>query len=60
MTGTAVAMMLVAMAVVWGGLVASILFLRSRPQVDESLLEDPDMVREDTARLQEPHPTRDL
>ena len=60
MTGSAVMMMIVAMVVVWGGLIASILFLRARPKVDNGLLEDPDMVREDTARLHEPHPTRDL
>lgn len=60
MTGNAVTMMLVAMFIVWGGLIASILFLRSRPKVDDSILEDPDMVREDTARLQEPHPGREL
>lgn len=60
MTGTAVTMMIVAMVVVWGGLVASILFLRARPEVGEELLEDPDMVRDDTARLSQPHPYRDL
>ncbi len=60
MTGTAVLMMIVAMVVVWGGLIASILYLRARPEVDNGVLEDPDMVREDTERLSQPHPTRDL
>ena len=59
MTGTAIAMMLVAMLIAWGGLVASILHLRSRPQVDDGLLEDPDMVADDEARLRLPHPERD-
>ena len=60
MTGTAILMMIVAMIVVWGGLIASILYLRARPEVDNGVLEDPDMVREDSARLGQPHPTRDL
>jgi hypothetical protein len=57
MTAPAVIMMIVAILVVWGGLVASILWLRSRPEVD--LLEDPDLIADDEARLHEPHPFRD-
>ena len=59
MTTTAVVMMLVAMVVVWGGLVASILFLRSRPEVTDGLHEDPDMIAEDDLRAHEPRPFRD-
>ena len=57
MTAPAVIMMIVAILVVWGGLAASILYLRSRPEVD--LLEGPDLVADDEARLHEPHPFRD-
>lgn len=60
MTGTAITMMIVSMVVLWGGLIAAILFLRSRPEVHNDILEDPDMIREDTERLSQPHPTRDL
>ncbi|WP_298746101.1 methionine/alanine import family NSS transporter small subunit [uncultured Serinicoccus sp.] len=42
MTTSAVLMMIVAMLVVWGGLVASVLFLRARPEVDDAELPDPD------------------
>ncbi|OLT21736.1 putative methionine/alanine importer small subunit [Ornithinimicrobium sp. CNJ-824] len=55
----AIVMMLVAMVVVWGGLVASILYLRSRPEVTDGLHEDPDLVRDDERREHEPHPFRD-
>lgn len=60
MTGTAIAMMIVALLIVWGGLVASILFLRSRPEVSTDLVEDPDLVADDSARWSQPHPDRDL
>lgn len=59
MGASAVVMMIVAMVVVWGGLIASILFLRSRPKVVGGPYEDPDMVHEDDVRSHEPHPTRD-
>lgn len=59
MSATAVVMMIVAMVVIWGGLVAAVVFLRNRPEVTDGLLEDPDMVREDDERLSQPHPTRD-
>ncbi|PZU47054.1 MAG: putative methionine/alanine importer small subunit [Arsenicicoccus sp.] len=36
MTTQAVLMMIVAILVVWGGLVASILFLRAHPEVDDT------------------------
>lgn len=56
MTGTAITMMIVAMVVVWGGLVASVLYLRSRPEVTDGLYEDPDLVRDDEERARlDPH-----
>lgn len=59
MSAPAVVMMIVAMVVIWGGLIAATLFLRSRPEVVGGPHEDPDMVREDDERLSQPHPTRD-
>lgn len=58
MSGIAIVMLIVSITIVWGGLVASIVFLRRRPEV-EGLVKDPDMVREDTDRAARPHPTRD-
>lgn len=56
MTGTAITMMIVAMLVVWGGLIASILFMRSRPEVLDGPYEDPDLVGDDEARARlDPH-----
>lgn len=46
MTTPAVLMMIVAMVVVWGGLLASVLFLRSRPGVEEDTLPDPDRLEQ--------------
>lgn len=59
MNTAAIVMMLVAMIVVWGGLVASIVFLRNRPEVTDGLHEDPDLVTDDARRENEPHPFRD-
>ncbi len=43
MSGAAILMMIVAIGLVWGGLVASILFLRARPEVvDGPWVHDPD------------------
>lgn len=42
MTTQAVLMMIVAILVVWGGLVASILFLRAHPEVDDTEPADPE------------------
>ena len=50
-------MMVVSILLVWGGLVASILFMRARPQVHS--MEDPDLVVEDDARGRLRHPDRD-
>lgn len=58
MSTPAVIMMILALTLVWGGLAASILFMRSHPQVH--LGEDPDLVLDDDGRRQAPHPTRDL
>ena len=56
MTTTAITMMIVAMVVVWGGLVASILFMRARPEVQGGPYEDPDLVADDEARARlDPH-----
>ncbi|MGD8149855.1 methionine/alanine import family NSS transporter small subunit [Ornithinimicrobium sp. Y1694] len=60
MTPVAVVMMIVAIALVWGGLIASILFLRSQPEVSDHELPDPDVDRGDQDRLSGPHPDRDL
>lgn len=58
MSTSAIIMMILALTLVWGGLAASILFMRSRPQVD--VAEDPDLVLDDDGRRRAPHPTRDL
>lgn len=55
----AIVMMIVALVLVWGGLIAAILFLRSRPEVVGGPHEDPDLVRDDEERGHEPHPFRD-
>ena len=55
----AIVMMIVALVLVWGGLIAAILFLRSRPEVVGGLHEDPDLVLDDDERAHRPHPTRD-
>lgn len=48
MSTPAVIMMIVSMVLVWGGLVASILFMRARPQV---AAEDPDLLPSDDVNL---------
>lgn len=61
MNTSAIVMMVVAIALVWGGLIASILFMRANPQVDS--VEDPDLDPEDPEdddRVRLPRPTRDL
>ena len=58
MSGIAIVMLIVSITIVWGGLVASIVFLRRWPEV-EDLAEDPDLVREDADRAARPHPSRD-
>lgn len=55
----ALVMMIVALVLVWGGLIAAILFLRSRPEVVGGPHEDPDLVLDDDTRAHLPHPTRD-
>jgi hypothetical protein len=59
MDPVAIVMMIVALVLVWGGLIAAILFLRSRPQVVGGPYEDPDLVLDDTERGDQPHPFRD-
>lgn len=57
MSASAVVLMIVAMVLLWGGLVAVILFLRARPET--GLVEPGELVAQDEAREQQPHPTRD-
>ncbi len=60
MSGIAIVMLLISIGIVWGGLVASIIFLNRHPPEVEGLLEDPpDLVRDDEERAAQPHPTRD-
>jgi hypothetical protein len=55
----AIIMMIVALVLVWGGLIAAILFLRSRPEVVGGPYEDPDLVLDDTQRADQAPPLRD-
>lgn len=57
MNTSAVVMMVVSILLVWGGLIASILFMRAHPRVS---VEDPDLEPGDDGRPKQPHPTRDL
>lgn len=51
MSASAIVMMVVALVLVWGGLVAAIIQLRLRPEVsDGELPENPDLVADDVAR----------
>lgn len=61
MTGPAIALLVVAVLLVWGGLMASVAYLRARPEVDPTLLPPlpEDTVAADELRAQQPHPTRD-
>jgi hypothetical protein len=59
MSTSAVVMMILALTLVWGGLVASILFLRSRPLAHDTPYEDPDLLADDEAREHLPRPMRD-
>lgn len=56
MSTTAIVMMVVSIVLVWGGLIASILFMRAHPQVD-SVDPDPEIERAGKARRR---PSRDL
>jgi hypothetical protein len=59
MSTSAVVMMILALTLVWGGLAASILFLRSKPLAHDTPYEDPDLVRDDETREHLPRPMRD-
>lgn len=59
MTGTAIALLVVAAVIVWGGLLASIVFLLTHPEVADLPDEDSAMLAADVAREHEPHPMRD-
>lgn len=55
----AIVMMIIALVLVWGGLIAAIMYLRSRPEVVGGPHEDPDLVHEDDERSHQAHPFRD-
>lgn len=57
MSTSAVVVMIIAMVLLWGGLGAVIMFLRARPET--GLVEPSDLLAQDEAREQQPHPTRD-
>lgn len=59
MTPIAITMMIGAMLIIWGGLIASILFLRSRPEVRDDHLGDPDLVRDEQERSDLARPAHD-
>ncbi len=59
MSATAIVMLIVAISIVWGGLAASIVFLRRRPEKAEMPYEEPGLRRDDYVREHFPHPTRD-
>ena len=52
MSPIAIVMMVIALVIVWGGLVASIVNIRVRPEVDEALLppEPEQMIADDDLR----------
>ena len=56
MNTSAIVMMIVSILLVWGGLIASILFMRANPQVEA--MEDPDPVLQDDAGAHPPRGTR--
>ncbi|GAA4753315.1 MetS family NSS transporter small subunit [Gordonia alkaliphila] len=60
MTGPAITLLIVAILLVWGGLIGSISYLRARAEVDPSTLPPlPDDVVDEARQQQEAHPTRD-
>ena len=59
MSVSAILLLLVAAIVVWGGLIASIIFLSTHPEVADLPDELDAMLADDVARAAEPHPTRD-
>lgn len=59
MNTSAIFLMVISMILVWGGLIAAVLFLRARPEVtDLADIDDETIVIDDT-RDDWPHPTRD-
>ena len=59
MSTSAILMMMLALVVVWGGLVASVLWLRARPHVTDGPDESPELLLDDDERYGQPHPMRD-
>lgn len=48
MTGTAIMLMVIALTLVWGGLVASSIFLQRHPQATGGWADDPEIDQDDT------------
>ncbi|MFM9377405.1 MetS family NSS transporter small subunit [Gordonia sp. VNK21] len=59
MTGPAIALLVVAVVLVWGGLIAAVVFLNLRPEVTDLPDETDAQIADDAARESEPHPMRD-
>lgn len=61
MTGPAITLLVISMILVWGGLIASVLFIRARPAVDPATMPPlpPELDDDDSARAEQPHPQRD-
>ena len=59
MTTSAIVLLLVAAVIVWGGLITSIIFLCTHPEVTDLPDEGEALVADDVARESQPHPTRD-
>lgn len=61
MTGPAIALLVVAALILWGGLSVSIAYIRARPEADPATLPPlpADTAEADAERAELPHPTRD-
>lgn len=59
MTGGAIVFLIIAAVVVWGGLLASIIFLLRNPEVTDLPDEPAALIVDDATRTAEPHPSRD-
>ena len=59
MSGAAIGLMTIAILIVWGGLIQSLLFLSEKPEVTDLPPEPLALQADDVLREREPHPTRD-
>ena len=59
MTGSAIALLVVALVLVWGGLIVAIIFINRYPEVTDLPEADDAVIAADTQRAEQPHPTRD-